>query len=49
VIPQSAGVTHDYFLATAALEYLRRLLGPPVEDAGQNWTQIVAENNCGNL
>ena len=43
VIPQSAGVTHDYFPSQpAALEYLRRLLGPPVEDAGQNWTQIVA-------
>ncbi|MGA2870314.1 MAG: hypothetical protein ABSF34_14290, partial [Verrucomicrobiota bacterium] len=43
VIPQSAGVTHDYFpTQPAALEYLRSLLGPPVADAGQSRMQIVA-------
>jgi hypothetical protein len=43
VIPQSAGVTHDYFpTQPAALEYLRRFLGPPVADARQSRMQIVA-------
>lgn len=43
VIPQSAGVTHDYFpTQPAALEYLRRFLGPPVDDASQNRMQIAA-------
>jgi hypothetical protein len=43
MIPQSAGVTHDYFpTQPAALEYLRKFLGPPVADAGQSRMQIAA-------
>jgi hypothetical protein len=44
VIPKSAGVTHDYFpTQPAALEYLRKLLEPPVDDAGRNKMQIAAQ------
>ena len=44
VIPKSTGITHDYFpTQPAALEYLRKLLEPPVEDAGHSKMQIAAQ------
>jgi hypothetical protein len=43
VIPKSAGISHDYFpTQPAALEYLRKLLEPPVDDASHNRLQMVA-------
>jgi hypothetical protein len=39
----AAGITHDYFpTQPAALEYLRILLEPRVDNAGRNQIQIVA-------
>lgn len=45
VIPKSAGVTHDYFPThPVALEYLRRLLELPRDDAGHNKIQTADLN-----
>lgn len=44
VIPKSAGITHEYFpTQPAALEYLRKLLEPRIDDAGQQKIRIVAQ------
>lgn len=48
LIPKSTGINHDYFpTQPAALEYLRKLLGPPADNAGHGKVQIAAQSPGG--